>query len=182
MNVLILSGSLNKPSHTLAVLEEIALLLRNHGCNVTLYNLREVSLPPCDPKYHHNPYDHPHPEVKKLVQLAHKADAFVWGSPNYHNSYSGALKNALDHLNFDQFRNKPVGLVTNGGGIRSVQPLDHLRIVARGLLAVAIPIQGATCDNDFVLVEDRYVLKEEIIKNRLKAFVEQLIFFTKRLR
>ncbi|GAB6933306.1 NADPH-dependent FMN reductase [Calditerricola satsumensis] len=182
MNVLILSGSLRNPSHTRALLDEVATLLHERGCRVHLFDLAETTLPPCDPAYHRRPGDHPDPHVRRLVQLADAADAFVWGTPNYHNSYSGALKNALDHLTMDQFRNKPVGLVANSGGMRSTQPLDHLRIVARGLLAVAIPIQVATCDGDYAQEGGGYRLVDPTVKERLRHFVQQLVVFAERLR
>ena len=46
-----------------------------------------------------------------------EADFFILGTPNYHGSFSGILKNALDHLNMDYFKMKPVGLIGNSGGI-----------------------------------------------------------------
>lgn len=33
-----------------------------------------------------------------------EADFFILGTPNYHGSFSGILKNALDHLNMDYFK------------------------------------------------------------------------------
>lgn len=114
--------------------------------------------------------------------IALEADAFVLGSPNYHNSYSGVLKNALDLLNMDIFRDKPVGLVGNSGGIRSTQPIDHLRIVVRGLMGVAIPIQIASCNSDFKLMEDHYVVTSDDLTKRLSDFTDQLISYTLKLK
>ena len=51
---------------------------------------------------------------------------WVLGTPNYHGSYSGILKNALDHLTMDDFKMKPVGLIGNSGGIVSSEPLSHM--------------------------------------------------------
>src|SRR5438876_203322 len=82
---------------------------------------------------------------------------FVRGSPVYHNSFSGILKNALDSLSIQQFRNKPVALMSCGNSDRTgSQPCDHLRIVARGLLAVAIPTQVITLPSDFTFAQGRY--------------------------
>ncbi|MDN8705000.1 NADPH-dependent FMN reductase, partial [Staphylococcus aureus] len=53
-----------------------------------------------------------------------EADFLVLGTPNYHGSYSGILKNALDHINMDYVKMKPVGLIGNSGGIVSSEPLS----------------------------------------------------------
>ena len=60
-----------------------------------------------------------------------EADFLILGTPNYHGSFSGILKNALDHLNMDHFKMKPVGLICNSGGIVSSEPLSHLRVIVR---------------------------------------------------
>jgi azobenzene reductase len=37
-----------------------------------------------------------------------EADFLIFGTPNYHGSYSGILKNALDYINMDYVKMKPV--------------------------------------------------------------------------
>jgi NAD(P)H-dependent FMN reductase len=44
-----------------------------------------------------------------------QADASVFLSPEYHGSYSGALKNAVDYFS-TEFRRKPIGVVAVGAG------------------------------------------------------------------
>ncbi|WP_442602831.1 NADPH-dependent FMN reductase [Paenibacillus sp. KN14-4R] len=180
--ILLISGSMANPAHTTTLIQYIANQLEKRDCSITIWNLQEKPLPFLDPKFHHNPAEHPDPTVQEFVQIASKADAFVIGTPNYHNSYSGVVKNALDILNFDQFKNKPVGLVANGGGIRSTQPVDHLRIVIRGLLGIAIPVQVVTCNNDFVSENGGYQLSDETIKSRVTMFADQLVDFTERFK
>ncbi|WP_242219610.1 NADPH-dependent FMN reductase [Bacillus cereus group sp. BfR-BA-01380] len=182
MKALIISGSLAIPSHTYSLLKETEKYLKEKGCSVVFYDLKTNKLPECDPKYHHNPKANPDEKVVEFIKLAEEADFIIWGTPNYHNSYSGVLKSALDHLNFDQLSNKPIGLMCNSGGIRNVQPLDHLRIVARGFLGIAIPIQVATRNADYQLINDEYHLIDEGIRQRLEAFVEQLIDFNAMLK
>ena len=181
MNVLIISGSMSYPSHTFSLCQNMNDILLERGCDVNLVDLRQVSLPICNPVYHHDPMSNPNAAAKEFVTKAQQADAFVWGTPNYHNSFSGVLKNALDLLNIQQLKNKPIGLVAHGGGIRSVQPLDQLRIVARGLLGVAIPIQIATCNDDYSLQGSEYQIVESAIQSRIHAFIDQLIYFAEKL-
>ncbi|MFI8939983.1 NADPH-dependent FMN reductase [Streptomyces syringium] len=70
-----------------------------------------------------------------------EADALVLVTPCYHGSYSGVLKNCLDHLRVDDLRGKPVGIVAVGASLTAVQACDHLRAVARTLGCVTAPTQ-----------------------------------------
>jgi FMN reductase len=105
----------------------------------------------------------------------------VLASPIHHNSFSGVLKNALDHLAIPQFRYKPVALLSHGGN-RSTQAVDQLRIVARGLYAVAIPAQVCTSKQDFMETTQGYGLISEDIMERLVRLAGELMLFGNVLR
>ena len=141
MRILVLSGSPRPRSRTLLVASMVAELLRRDRAEAMLWDLADRPLPFADPAYHASPHDHPDPGVRALVDIADRSDAFLLATPIYHNSYSGVLKNALDHLSIRQFHHKPVGLVAFGGSLSAVQACDHLRIVVRGLMGVAVPTQ-----------------------------------------
>lgn len=184
-NVLILSGSLAARSHSLTTLLLVQRGLEAGGARTTLWDVRERPLPPADPRYQGNESANPQPIVAELVRAALEADGFVLGSPVYHNSFSGALKNTLDSLGPAQFRRKPVAFVSNGGGMRSVQPLDHLRIVVRALSAIGTPTHVATTGSDFVEAPESptgYRLVAEDALARIELLVEELLWFVDRLR
>jgi NAD(P)H-dependent FMN reductase len=61
----------------------------------------------------------------------------------YHGSYSGVLKNALDHCGFDEFEGTTVGLLGVAGGAFPITALEHLRSVCRALNAWVLPHQAA---------------------------------------
>jgi azobenzene reductase len=182
IQVLIFSGSLNSPSHTRANMEFIAGLLTDRAVGVYLWDPHDHPLPFHDPRYHHDPHSNESEEVRSLARLAERADAFVWGTPVYHNSFSGILKNALDNLSYLYFRHKPVALVSNGGERTGIQPLDQLRIVARGLYGVAIPTQVVTISSDFERIDDRYVIVNEVIHKRLGLLVNELLMYAQALK
>ena len=54
-----------------------------------------------------------HPGKRDLVE---RAQGFVLATPEYHNSYSGVLKNALDLLSSEQLGDKMFGLIGIAGG------------------------------------------------------------------
>jgi NAD(P)H-dependent FMN reductase len=63
-------------------------------------------------------------------------DAFVFITPEYNHSTSGALKNAIDYL-FKEWTNKVAGFVGYGGagGVRAV---EHLRLVMAELQVATV--------------------------------------------
>lgn len=148
MRIMLLCGSPLPASRTLLVTALVAELLRREGAEIELWDLASRPLPSSDPAYHADPTAHPDPAVRELVGSASIADGFVLASPVYHNSYSGVLKNALDHLAIRQFHHKPVGLVAFGGSLTAVGVCDQLRIVVRGLLGVALPTQLVSVSAD----------------------------------
>jgi NAD(P)H-dependent FMN reductase len=183
--ILILSGSLGCPSHSLTTLLAVRQRLDEAGARTDLWDVRDRPLPVADPRYQGRERENPNPITRKLVELADASDGFVIGSPVYHNSYSGALKNALDNLGPDQMRRKPVALVSNGGGMRSVQPLDHLRIVLRAMGTFGISTHAATTGTDFIedaLSPTGLQLVAPDVLARIDAMVEELLWFVERLR
>jgi NAD(P)H-dependent FMN reductase len=77
-------------------------------------------------------YSRPHTIAwaKKIASF----DGFIFVTPEYNHSTSGALKNAIDFL-FAEWNNKAAGFVSYGsaGGARAV---EHLRLIA-GELQIA---------------------------------------------
>jgi FMN reductase len=146
--VLLLTGSLRRPSYTAGLARGIADALTRHGCAPTLFDPRADGLPMADPAYHKDPTQHPDPGVQRLVTAANAADALVLATPVYHNGPSGVLKNLLDHLAFDQFAYKPVGLASHGGN-RTTQAVEQMRLWTRGLLGHATAVQVCTAREDF---------------------------------
>lgn len=183
MYVVLVNGSLARPSHTGALLRDVAERLRAGGCTTAEIDFHQLPLPNALPEFHRNPEDFPSRQVQEWLQLMRRADGVVLGSPLYHGSYSGVLKNALDHLPYDIFRNKPVGLVTNGGGARSgLAACDHLRAVVRTLCGYAAQGQVASCPADYTLIDDALVLTNDAIQSRAQQLAKELIWLMGRLR
>lgn len=182
IQILLISGSIRQPSYTRILTKRVETVLIAHGAATTHWNLRNTPLPIANPEFHHNPAQHTDERVRTLVDFAEACDAFVLSSPIYHNSYSGVLKNTLDHLAIPQFYYKPVGLISHGGN-RSTQAVDHLRIVVRGLLGISIPTQVCTAKQDYQEIdEENYKLGSEEIIRRVERFASELVLFAHQLR
>src|SRR5690606_34500977 len=61
--------------------------------------------------------------------------------PEYHNSCSGVVKNALDLLSSEHLADKVCGLVSVAGGSSAMSSLSHLRIILRAVHAWVLPQQ-----------------------------------------
>lgn len=180
--VMILVGSARTPSYTRALGDEVGRLLTASGATVTRWDAQHPMLPIADPAYHTSASTHPDPEVRRLDDEARRADAFVFATPVYHNSYSGVLKNTIDLLNSEpHFRGKPVGLVSHGGD-RSTQAVDHLRVVTRGLSAVGTPTHVCTRRADFTEHDGGYAVTDPLILERVRRFAEELVALAVMLR
>ncbi|HEU5228671.1 MAG TPA: NADPH-dependent FMN reductase [Ktedonobacteraceae bacterium] len=178
LQICLVGGSAEYPSRTLACLDLLAQHFHALGAGAQIWDLAHDPLPLLDPRYYLDPSVNASEVVRKFVYLADQADAFIWGSPVYHNSFSGVLKNALDSLSIQQFRHKPVALVSCGNNDRTgCQPCDHLRVVARGLHAIAIPTQLVALPEDFTRVQGRYFVTNEALKERAAHLAEELVAY-----
>lgn len=136
-HVVAIPGSLREGSHTRDALHEALSGVEDAGGTSELLDPREYDLPPL------NPDDDPSENVDAFTAAVREADAVLLGTPMYHGSYSGVLKNALDHCGFDEFEDKTVGLLAVSGGAFPITALDHLRSVCRALNAWVLPHQAA---------------------------------------
>lgn len=176
--VLIMPGSVRRPSHSVALAHKIA---ETFSAPFEPTVLANIVLPPADPRFHRNPLEHELNEVRELAEAAQAADAFVWVSPIYHNSYSSHLKNLLDHLAIHQFSHKVVGLASHGGN-RSPQAVDHLRIVARGLNAITTPSNVCTADDDYAPAPEGFKVTNDDVLDRVTRLVKEISDMTLGLR
>jgi azobenzene reductase len=80
-----------------------------------------------------------------------KARAVILATPVYHGSFSGLLKNALDHLKGDSFNGLPVGILAAGGGPRSASvACEQLRSVVRALSGWSTPTHISMTYGDII--------------------------------
>ena len=171
MEVFLICGSIAKQSHTRALLIYLEGLLKEKGVDTIFWDLQTKPLPIAIPEYHKDPMQNPGKNVKEFVTAVDAANAFVLGTPLYHGSYSGVLKNALDNLYYDAFRNKPVALVSNGSSMRTTStPFEHLRSVVRTLYGYALQSQICTAGDDYATSGSQYILENEEIKNDARGW------------
>jgi FMN reductase len=133
-----LCGSLSEGSATRQALAVALAGASQAGARTSMIDLREWKLPFAGSIF--SPADFP--DVARLREKITGAQGLIWATPEYHGSYSGVLKNALDLLNIDDFQNKMVGLLAvAGGSVGATSSLSHLRVIGRQLHAWVLPGQ-----------------------------------------
>ncbi|CAN5411005.1 NAD(P)H-dependent oxidoreductase [soil metagenome] len=104
------------------------------GVSYELVDLADFDLPHLDEAITASQARYEHEHTKAWAAAIAKYDGFVFVTPEYNHSTSGALKNAIDYL-YAEWNNKAAGFVSYGvhGGTRAV---EHLRLIV-GELQIA---------------------------------------------
>ncbi len=175
MNILLLVGSGDTNSHSLHLAQAIEAKLRESGATTEVVNLLETGLPIYDRAVERDDtYDD---VTRNFLSKSEAADAFVWVTPIYHNSFSGILKNALDWQH-SKFPNKIVGLASHGGG-RSPQAVDHLMHIVRAQHGISVRTRVCTQDGDY---DEELNITEPMIQKRIADFSAELLTLAVQLK
>ncbi|WP_256390765.1 NADPH-dependent FMN reductase [Natronoarchaeum rubrum] len=166
VRVVAVCGSLRDDSKTRTALRAALASARSAGATTELLDLREYDLPAYDPD------DPESADAAALRESVERADAVLIGTPNYHGSYSGQLKNALDYCGRDEFGGTTVGLMEVAGGEFPTAPLDHLRSVCRTLNAWVLPTEVAIPSSSSTVADGE--IDDERIAERVARLGEQV--------
>jgi FMN reductase len=130
-------GSLRPSSFTRRAVDIALKGAQELGVQTQLIDLRDYDLAFCTG----NDADYPD-GVFRLRNEVQRAQGIILGTPEYHGSFSGVLKNALDLMGFDQFEGKTLGLIgVSAGPMGAISALTSLRTIGRALHAWVIPEQ-----------------------------------------
>jgi NAD(P)H-dependent FMN reductase len=159
-----ISGSLRNESHTRKATEIALKGAKTIGVQTRLIDLKQYDLVFCDGKEDERSYPE---DVFRLRDEVRQAQGIILATPEYHGSFSGVLKNALDLLGFDEFEGKMIGLVgVSGGRMGAFSALNSLREIGRALHAWVIPEQ-ASIPQAWDAFNPDGSLKDEGLENRV---------------
>jgi len=137
-----------------------------------LVDIAEFDLPlldePIPPSQHKYSKDH----TKRWSEKIASFDGYVFVTPEYNHSTSGALKNAIDFL-YSEWNNKAAGFVSFGssGGTRAV---EHLRLIM-GELQIA-DVRSQVALSLFTDFENFSTFKPQALHEKsLKSMLDQLV-------
>src|SRR2546426_2317362 len=161
LNILAVVGSLQRESVTRAVIAHVAERLRAEGCAVDVLDFEKEPLALYNPDTAHDL-----PGYAQLKARVERADVVLLGTPDYHGSVSGAMKNFLDHF-WHEFAGKLFATIV-ASHEKGLTVTDQLRTVARQCYAWTLPYGVSFADETDV--KKKQVASETLIK-RLEMMV-----------
>lgn len=103
--------------------------------DISNYNLPLLNepMPPVFGQYAHG-------HTKAWSEKIDSFDAYVFVTPEYNHSVSGALKNAIDYL-YREWNNKAAGFVSYGGHAGGARAVEHLRLILAEVMVATVRAQ-----------------------------------------
>src|SRR2546426_8403460 len=161
LNVLAVVGSLHRGSVSRHVIHHVARQLEADGCAVDVLDFEKEPLALYNPDTAHEL-----PGYSELQARVESADVVVLGTPDYHGSISGAMKNFLDHF-WHEFAGKLFATIVSSHE-KGLTVTDQLRTVARQCYAWTLPY-GVSFTEDVDVKEGQIV--SEALKQRLEMMM-----------
>jgi FMN reductase len=142
-------GSVTPPGRLLKALSAMtaAAQVSDSALEVDLVNLADVRIAYADGRAPEAYGD----DTAAVVSRIRTADLIVLASPVYRASFTGALKNLLDHLPVEALMGKPCGIVAMGATMHHFLGVEwHLRQVLSWFGAVVAPTAVYLSSTDFI--------------------------------
>ena len=170
-----ISGSLRAGSYTRRAVECALQAAAETGAETQLIDLNDYNL-----VFRAGKDETGYPsDVARLRSEVKQAEGIILGTPEYHGSLSGVLKNALDLMGFDEFEGKMIGLVgVSGGRMGAFDALNTLRNIGRALHAWVIPEQASVPEAWKVFTADGKIADPQL-EERLKEVGRQVARFAR---
>jgi FMN reductase len=182
VRILGLGGGLRAGSRSLVALREALAFAEGQGAETRLLDLNVVDLPLYRPD-NATPAAYgaaAAPAIEEFLDGMRWADGFLWASPTYHGSMSGAIKNALDYVQFmvrdtpSFLYGKTVGIISTGAGsIGPVNVVTQLTHVAHGLRAQVVPLAVPVIAAGKAIEDGQLV--DQQVRQRLQMLAEELV-------
>lgn len=172
--ILILYGSLRSRSFSRLLAEEAGRLLRWFGCEIRIFDPRDLPLPDSD--------EPDHPKVKELRDLAEWSEGMVWVSPERHGAMTGIMKAQIDWIplalgGVRPTQGKTLAIMQVSGGSQSFNTLNQMRVLGRWMRMVTIPNQSSVA-KAFLEFDDNDRMKPSPYYMRVVDVCEELVKFT----
>jgi FMN reductase len=141
-HIVAIGGTTRASSSTGRALEAALRIAAEHGARTTMLSGEAISFANFDPDAIDNG-----PAVADFLAIVRDADAVIIGSPGYHGTLSGLVKNALDHVELTSkddrvyFTDMPVGLIATAAGWQAaVTTLTAMRGIVHALRGWPTPL------------------------------------------
>jgi FMN reductase len=173
-----IGGSLEANSNTLTALKYSLEQIGKTGYDTELFDINELKFPIFNPQ---KGIEQVGEKLRYFLDCVYKADGYIFASPEYHGTVSGAFKNVIDYLEFlgaydpPYLSNKPIGIIATGGGdISGITTIQSVINIAHNLRAIAASKNVAIVSSykHFNKVNESI---SDMVKRRLKRLAEEVV-------
>ena len=170
LNIVAVSGGLNTPSKTEALVQEIL----NELGEATPINVHFINFSEIGHLLGGAIYRNQLPQrVQDDLAKAEAADALIVGTPVYRASFTGLFKHFFDFVEQTALVDVPALLAASGGSDRHALVLEHqLRPLFSFFQAQTLPIGVYATDRDFT---PEYTIKSELLRDRITLAVARAL-------
>ncbi|HYL66402.1 MAG TPA: NAD(P)H-dependent oxidoreductase [Nitrosopumilaceae archaeon] len=170
--VLGIGSSLRDGSSSTATLRIALDLIKKHGVEARLLDLKQTNLPLYDPNENQSGL-----ELQKVKEDVKWADAFILATPDYHGSMSGTMKNFLDYF-WSEFAGKMFGYIC-ASHEKGLTVMDQMRTAVRQCYGWSLPY-GISVNGEDDLENGKIV--HQRMKSRLEMLARDLVVYGNLIR
>lgn len=174
MQVLGICGSSASSRRTRALIESAleGAQTADKEISIKIIDLSQGTLDFCDGR----PIEEYNLDTQRVLEKVKNANAYLFGSPMYRGTMTGALKNLIDLIPDDYIKGKSAGLVATGGSDHHYLGLDLGFRTAMAFFRVHT-IPGVLYHSRFTVENGRIV--EDKIRKQAEQFGKDLVRLTK---
>ena len=175
MKITILYGAIRNNRMSIRAAKAVEAALSATGkAEVTFVDIKDYDLPVMEDRL--KDMSDPPARIVELAGKIDQADGIIFVTPEYNNSYSGALKNAVDYFGKEWFH-KPMGVVTASSGIQGgINASNLLQLLILAINGYAMPTKLLVPEIEKSIDEHGVVLNERVAKG-LTKFTDDFLWF-----
>jgi FMN reductase len=175
LRVLAIQGSSRRDGRLERLMALVIDAARTSGADVELLRLAETNLPILGAEDSEQMRD---PAIVALRERSALADAFLIGTPEYHGTMSGALKNWFDY-HYEEFAGKLAAVVASTGGGTGDMSITAVKNCVMWCHGFVLPFHVAAQRNDF---DDQLNLASKKVEDRAQRLGHDLVRYGAVLR
>jgi len=173
--ITILYGAIREGRLSIRAAKAVKNALEQSGkAEVTFIDIKDYNLPVMEARL--KDMENPPENLLKISNALENADGIVFVTPEYNNSYSGALKNAVDYFT-KEWAKKPIGICCGSNGRQGgLNASNLLQLLVLAIGAFPMPYKLLVPELHLSLDEEGNP-QTEIMGKNLQKFTDEYLWF-----
>lgn len=173
--ITILYGAIREGRLSIRAAKALQNALQQSGkATVTFIDIKDYNLPVMESRL--KDMENPPAGLLEISNALETADGIVFVTPEYNNSYSGAMKNCIDYFT-KEWAKKPIGICCGSNGkMGGINASNLLQLLVLAIGAFPMPYKLLVPELHLSLDENG-VPQNEIMQKNLDRFVSEYLWF-----